>query len=79
MCRDEELRNHQNRLLYKRIISSALTLQFEKRFFEILLFGILRRTLWTGNRPLTRNTLTEGSKTWKKEGAARVNARSVKM
>lgn len=64
--------------LYERIISSALTLPVEKRFLEILLFGILRMILWTGNHPLARNALTDDSKTWKREAAAYFNARSVK-
>jgi hypothetical protein len=64
--------------LYGRIISSALTLPVEKRFLEILLFGILRRTPWMGNQPLARNALTDDTKTRKIEGAACFNARSVK-
>ena len=64
--------------LYERIISSSLTLPVEKRFLEILLFGILRRTLWKSNQPLTRNAITDESKTWKKEGAAYVIVRGVK-
>ena len=65
-------------LLNERIISSALKLPVEKRFLEILLFGILLGTLWTGNQPLTRNALTDDSKTWKRGGAAYFNGRSAK-